>query len=327
MNLSWPRLLISGITLCALIVLVFSLFGPALAWLAQPTLSGLDPKDKAAALSNIRSQATVAVGVLGSVLVALVAVPKYFTEKDKQVTDRFSVAIDHVGSSNPTVREGGVWVLNRIMDDSPRDRIGAQNVLARLVRELSPRIVSPAKAATGAQELPGDIAAAVTIASTKRKHARGIPTAPLDFRNSHLAAVDLRDAQLDHARFTGTNLTRADLARSVLSGADFTNSVLTGATLARATCREAVFTDAILQRADLTGTDLTGANLAGADLAGATLDGTILTGANLRAVHLEGADLSRCRGLTENQLNGTLVDDSTQLPLNMTHPDGGAALL
>jgi len=74
--------------------------------------------------------------------------------------------------------------------------------------------------------------------------------------------------------------------------------------LSGARVRQTNLSHANLTRANLSHADLTGANLRGANLAGAILTGTIL----------RGADLSEVRNLTEEQLAGAVVDDTTILP-------------
>jgi lipoprotein-anchoring transpeptidase ErfK/SrfK/peptidoglycan hydrolase-like protein with peptidoglycan-binding domain len=72
-----------------------------------------------------------------------------------------------------------------------------------------------------------------------------------------------------------------------------------------------------LARADLAHSRLTHANLAGANLSGAVLDYADLAGANLSAVNLCGARLYNVRNLSRSQLEDSLGDEATILPLHL----------
>ncbi|GAA2788241.1 hypothetical protein GCM10010470_23500 [Saccharopolyspora taberi] len=66
---------------------------------------------------------------LGAVLVTLaLAVPSYITAQSQahlaeqgQLTDRFSKAVEQLGSDKPQIRQGGIYALERLARDSQRD--------------------------------------------------------------------------------------------------------------------------------------------------------------------------------------------------------------
>ena len=64
----------------------------------------------------------------------------------------------------------------------------------------------------------------------------------------------------------------------------------------------------------LSGADLTRAGLSGADLSLANLSGANLSGANLPGANLSGANLSGAKGLTHEQIEIAITDESTMLP-------------
>ena len=83
--------------------------------------------------------------------------------------------------------------------------------------------------------------------------------------------------------------------------------------------KDANLQGASLRWANLRGADLTDVNLQAADLSGAMLDGALLLGANLQGAnlveaHLEGANLRDVVGLTHEQLQQAIMDDTTHLP-------------
>jgi hypothetical protein len=63
--------------------------------------------------------------------------------RDGQVTDRYTAAVANLGSSSEEVRIGGLYALQRIAQDSPRDAPTVVQVISAYVRSHAPY---PAKA-------------------------------------------------------------------------------------------------------------------------------------------------------------------------------------
>ncbi|WP_410655766.1 pentapeptide repeat-containing protein [Amycolatopsis sp. lyj-112] len=309
MTRSWVRYLAGGGAVVAGVALLWFLFGPLTTWIGGSDLARLNPNERLAALSSIRT-------LIGSVLSAAVVGGglyytgrKFFLDRDKQFTDRFNAAIDHLGSADETVRAGGVRALDRILHDSPADR---NRVLASLTGFLRHRTV----AASSPDH--DDISAALAALRN-----RGLPPKrqagdnPLDLRGIRVAQTVLREmplhrADLSSAELTGTVLADADLGETRLCQATLINADLSGAVLAKAD-----LTDTRLSRANLSSADLRGATLRGADFAGAVFDGT----------DIRGTDLTESRGLTEEQLAQALTDPATSTPeyLGTSTADRGAS--
>src|SRR5215813_6013516 len=88
-----------------------------------------------------------------------------------QVTDRYSKAIEQLGSDKLDVRIGGIYALERVARDSPRDHPTVMDVLAAFVREHSreqwPRAepgAEPPRRATRP-----DVQAAVTVIGRRNR--------------------------------------------------------------------------------------------------------------------------------------------------------------
>jgi hypothetical protein len=212
-----------------------------------------------------------------------------------QITERFTRAIDQLGSAHLDVRLGGIYALERIARDSPNDRTTIGEVLTAYIRghapwpprlEDQPPIEAAIETVAFLRLRAPDVQAALTVLG-RGQFADPDPDAPqLD-----LADTDLRRSYLS----------RADLRRARLYGADlrrarFDDTDLRGATLIRACLQEAHLLganlqDAVLHHADLRDADLTDANLAGADLRHANLQGTKLDGVDLRGARLDGTGL------------------------------------
>jgi hypothetical protein len=231
--------------------------------------------------------------ILGGVLIL---VGLYFTShtiqvnQEGQITDRFTRAVNQLGSDRLEIRLGGIYALERIAFDSKRDYWPTMEILAAFLRERSPvKSVRPGSTPHSAGRLRSDIQAAVTVIGRRslERHAEvGIPIF-LDY-------VDLERTVLVKANLTGLNLRGANLRRANLIEANLVNAFLV----------ESNLREVMLDRADLEGAELDGADLSGA----------ILTGANLKSASLKGANLTMVRGLTATQVREATIDGETQLP-------------
>lgn len=233
-----------------------------------------------------------------------------------QITDRYSKAIEQLGSDKQDVRLGGIYALERIANDSPPDRATIEEVLTAFVRGHSPLagLGEPSRDDLHRPLRYGapDVQAALTVLGRRKPPIGKIAELDLsetDLSGAHLQDADLRRANLEHSR-----LHRADLVYAQLPEALLRDARLQEADLRWAELQDALLPRAQLQRANLAGVDLKGADLTdvnlegahlpygrlqhvdlqngqlqGADLTGAKLQGANLTGANLTGAKLEGA--------------------------------------
>jgi hypothetical protein len=183
-----------------------------------------------------------------------------------QVTDRYTKAIEQLGSGKLDVRIGGIYALERVALDSARDHPTVMEVLAAFIREHShERSPVPGVVDTFTPEptIRPDVQAALTVIGRR--------DTTHDRHRINLMSTDLRGADLAHA-----NLSGAWLARANLSGANLGHASLdhTAAGLAN-------LSGAYLTSADLTGAGLPWADLSRTDLSGANLSSALLNGANL----------------------------------------------
>jgi hypothetical protein len=198
------------------------------------------------------------------------------TSREGQVTERYSRAVEHLGSGNTDVRMGGVFALERVARNSPVDRDAIIAILSAYVRGHSPwPSTHPDDDPPSLAVRASDVQAAVTvlgrIASEDRDEVIRLPR------------TDLR-----RARMWGLAFDLAIISHSALQGARLSNTSLVGADLSGS---------------DLRGAQLEGALLSGAQLVDADLGNSMLAGADLR-----GADLSRA------DLTGAVADDRTRWP-------------
>ena len=185
-----------------------------------------------------------------------------------QVTDRYTKAIEQLGSDKLDVRIGSIYALERVARDSPRDHPTIMEVLAAFIREHSQEqwpLAEPGDAQPQRETRP-DVQAAATVIGRRTTRYDGQP-------------VNLVGADLTFSNLFGADRASADLTRSNLFGAN-----LVGAFLASADLADVEFTADVLTGTGLTIAELTGAGLAGVELAEANL-----TRANLTSAKLNGA--------------------------------------
>lgn len=173
-----------------------------------------------------------------------------------QLTDRFTKAVDQLdraGGDHLQARLGGIYALERLARDSPRDQPTVIEALSAFIRSTTPR---PRSASVpGAYDAcpdgtKTDVQAALTVLGRRNSHHDG--ASRIDLRSTCLPGADLHAADFTAADLTHANLYRADLTRANLARANLTD-------------------------ADLLSADLTRANLTGADLTRTYLVGTNLT--------------------------------------------------
>jgi hypothetical protein len=148
------------------------LFVPVADWLARQDAGPAGGPALADARDAARGRLlTLGAGLLAAA--ALVFTARNFTLSRRtfelsaqgQVTDRYTKAVEQLGSRNLAVRIGGTYALERIARDSERDYPTVIEILAAFIREQS-RVSLPSAGQDGDQDiqpLRGDLQAAVTV--------------------------------------------------------------------------------------------------------------------------------------------------------------------
>ena len=214
--------------------------------------------------------------------------------QERLITDRFAKAVEQIGSGEEEVVIGGIYSLERITKDSPKDQWTIMEVLTALVRENSsippeiqqiPTLGEPFEEKLKALEKlnPVDIPikAALTVIG-RRDRDRDYTsdedpeqnTKKLDLSNSNLNSAYLHSADLHSANLINATLRRVNLDSTDLRSANLINADLFFANLGKADLRNAI---------------LDSANLSSASLFSADLHSAILKDANLRNVILMDA--------------------------------------
>jgi hypothetical protein len=327
--ISWLGVIAVGV---AAVLAVIALLGPITDLIARHDVSTLPRPERAAHLQAARETARTQLLTLGAGIFVAGALwftaRNFFLSREGQVTDRYTKAIEQLGSDRLDVRIGGIYALERVARDSVRDHPTVMEVLAAFVREHSREIWPPEASDEPRADAPvrttrPDVQAAVTVIGRRNSQ---YDRQPVNLDASNLTRANLTDARLigtnlNRANFTGAHLTGANLTGVQLIGANFSSAWLTGANLTRAYLGGAILSDANLTDANLTEARLTAVPLFPSTTrtlvigVGATLSGANLTRAILIRADLTSADLNRAN-FTGAHLTGALW------PPNAVVPDG-----
>src|SRR5659263_101419 len=200
------------------------------------------------AITNTRTGLVATLAALGAGVGLAYTARTYRLSREGHLTDRYTKAVEQLGSDKIEVRLGGIYALERLMRDSSTDQPTIVEVLAAYIRQHAPLShpalavsAAPAPSAStrprlaGARRAPrpvqpeqpdADVQAALT--GLGRRTAVAAEN-PIDLTGTHLAGADLQEATL-----TGADLSMANLTRARLDGATLIRAHLDGATLIRA---------------------------------------------------------------------------------------------
>lgn len=302
---------------------------------AQPTQSpteaptALTPAT-ATAVGNARQAVLFSIGGVIAIVTLVLSYARHRREEgaaalaqDSNLTDRYTQAVDQLGSKAAPIQLGGIYALERLARDSEADRQTIADVLAAFLRSTSPvkatitedpPLGAPQAAAALVLGRLQSFGTAVRIDLTNVNLKRAA-LANTDFRGAvlmgaHLNATNLNGARLDRAdlkgaKFVGTYLVEANLSRVEAvgatfqgirgKGANFTKANLAKCSLLKAGVQDADFTDADLRavtnmvEAKFAGAQLEGADFRWAKMKGGNFGGARVDGAQLEGAHRDGA--------------------------------------
>src|SRR5206468_636757 len=149
------------------------------------------------AQNSVRTAAAQLLGVIGLGIGAVFTARTFQLNRQGQITDRFSHAVDHIGSDQLDVRLGGIYALERIARDSKRDHAQIMEVLTAYLRHRSrERTESFSDYPDDLLEnemprMPPDLQAALTVLARRN----------LEHERHHPIVLDLSAADLHYADF------------------------------------------------------------------------------------------------------------------------------
>ena len=269
---------IVAITLAAAALITAVVLAPG--WIVEVDLGG-QAVSTAERLDAVNAARTTVLQAVGGLVLTLGAYATWRrlrineeelrASRDGQITERYSRAIEHLGSESRDVRIGGVYALERVARNSAEDRDAIVAVLCAYIRGHSPW--PPVNADNGDEEVLRSLAIRandVQVALTALGRLVGAAGDP----DVAIPRTDLRYARLSRLNLGQARLSHANLRRARIHGADL---------------RGALMADTDLGLADLGSSDLRGADLRGVDLRGANLTGARLEGATLHGARADAA--------------------------------------
>jgi hypothetical protein len=293
----------------------------------------------------LRNVGLLAVGVFGlgfGIWRAWTAHRQAHVAEQGLFTERFSTAVEHLGSEQLPVRLGGIYALWRLTEDSPkRDVVSVIDILCAFVRNPPHASADPPLEEIVWEErrngdigevlqdvvvpMRPDVEAIVNLISDEQANFRDslppgyrLGLAGSTLRSANLSNANLAEANLSNANLSKAHLSNADLSDADLRSTDLSEAYLAGAILLRANLRSANLDNANLINANLFNANLRGASLVGTDLMNAVLDGANLTGSDLTSATLGVTGIT-----TPAQIHGAVFDPHfpPKIPPELNFPD------
>lgn len=215
-----------------------------------------------------------------------------------QITARFSVAVEHLGSPQLPVRLGGIYALWRLAQDSPmRDMQAAVDIFCAFVRNPPFEVEEVSYENVG----QGGVKPSRKLRSDSQAIMALLADVNLRFKQylrqnylMNFSGANLRGLRLLDAKFGPVNFSEADLRDASLRGC-----ILDEAYFFRARLSSSMFINCGLRKCRFTGVDATesyfvDANLEEASLSGGNFANSSFSGANLSKAKLQSTDLSHC---------------------------------
>lgn len=233
--------------------------------------------------------------------------------EERLITDRYSKAIDQLGSASPHTRLGGIYALGNIAKTSPDYVSIVDNVLASYIRKNS--IYQDSAFIMEELQASIDILTKKQSQISQSNDINGgfdlskVTLNGFDFNKSVLKKSKIIEANLNKSLFVHANLVGVDA-----DGASFIRANLSSAIMENAHFYGADFTQARLGSASIKNSNLKLAIFKEADLSNADLTGCDLTDADLERTNLYGADLRLTKGLTKELIRKALINTETKLP-------------
>ncbi|WP_228044138.1 pentapeptide repeat-containing protein [Streptomyces ferrugineus] len=244
--------------------------------------------------------------------------------REGNITDRFSRAVDQLGSDKLDVRIGGIYALWRIADHSVRDHEAVVSIMAAYLRTHLPWPpqepgVPPADASINSvqplETRAADAQTALTCLGVLRREPRPewLNVSLTDLRRADCDGLWLHGANLDGACLEAASVFQVNLSKASLIAANLRHAEFGTSILHQVRCIEADLRGARLVKADLREADFSRADLREANLRKARANDAVFVGADLRMADLRGCDLSGA-DLRQAKLERALSSDLTIWP-------------
>lgn len=279
------------LVICA-IVAVAVVAGGYLCWGVSGKFSGLKSED-------LRNLIFLVGGLTAGIIAAWraqVADKQTQINEQSQITERFTRAVDQLGSENLYMRIGALHALERIGRDSENDVVAILRLLSNFVRSQSSSQKTSHILHGGDAPAPLDavegLAVIIRLAGKYEQLLRNEERSIVNLHASYLPHLtDFGGMSFFRFDFTRCNLSQGFFLGSNFEGADFLRAHLNNAWLEHCNFRHTQFDKAILD----------GAHFGGADM----------TEAILWSAVCNGTDFSAAKNLTTEMLKNIIYDAKT----------------
>jgi uncharacterized protein YjbI with pentapeptide repeats len=199
----------SNIRLMGLMLFITTVLAGLTLWILPALLTrqpsrGMTASERLKAVNDVRPPLVaflIAVGTAGTLWFTS---RTYVLSREGHVTDRYTKAVGQLGDETPAVRIGGVYALERIGNDSPKDRTTIIYVLGAFIRErskiLRERQDEPSEDVKAGLRVVGRL----LVGSDATLDLRGA-----DLRNADLTSLPQSQVLLDGAKIQGAILPEA----------------------------------------------------------------------------------------------------------------------
>lgn len=228
-----------------------------------------------------RNLIAVLAGTL-TVFIFLLNRQRHELEKDESRTNRYTEAVQLLGDERLTARLGGIYALQRLGNESPKDVPAIAQLLASFIREVSREIVEQHQQSEnrkqpildGLNRAPSDIVAATRVLGSPEFR-------PYYRSNLFLGEVSLQGAVLVGANLRNRQFDGFDLTESYLDGADLSSCSMVNVQLSGAHGRYVNFQGTRLHTAGMANCVMDGSDFLGADVSEMYVQGTSFEGAKI----------------------------------------------
>jgi anion-transporting ArsA/GET3 family ATPase len=221
-------------------------------WLFQQ-ISGLfarEDKDSRTFAIDVVKTIISALGLIATLFAGIGLFVNYLNSQaeiqltqQRLITERFSKAVEQIGNTKEEVVIGGIYSLERIAKDSPKDQWTIMEVLTSYIRKNSPipsniQQLEPEERQKALEKLPSvsiPVQAALTVIGRRKVENDQAgdnlaeTTNPNKIKILDLSGTNLRGADLNEANLNRANLIGADLNEANLIGANLIGAYLYGA--------------------------------------------------------------------------------------------------
>lgn len=254
------------------------------------------------------------------------------TARESLLNERYQKATEMLGSCELSVRLGGIYALERLLDEDIwryyPEVVRISSVFVRH-RKDSESLDNPDLLRDDVQAVLDLIGRRNNSVATEAR--RIVQDEPKEMQSMRIGLFNLSHSNISRAVVMAPNFRDVVFSHADMTGMMCFNPIFAGASLDNAALTDAMIWEGDFSRADLSAADLTGArlphaDLTSSDLSSANMTNARLTNADLSKAKLEATDISGVEfsgdgemtacGWAQNQLDAATADPDNPPRLN-----------